>query len=302
MKRPGVRATLAAAMLTAAVAGCGQEAVGRLAAQPGTSPQAVSPPAPPASGAAPSPAAPRLTLDDARKAAESWLADHNRTVKDRHWWDDDATRDRLFAFGTRHEIVLERGSFEDGRGKPRKPITLTGERTYYVPRDQPPDGEWFILRATYKGQDRAHVLAFWREPGRPFKLAAKTPLHYGQKVPEPVRDAEGYVTAAPPLDGLQIARAYMNFWEYPSREGGAGGYRLAKDNYSRRSYPAVTKGLYAAYRSHSPPHGFRTADGGSFYLFSLLNKPEGIVNVLTVGVATRKGGKAVHEIAGDWFA
>ncbi|WP_406318305.1 hypothetical protein OHA77_13065 [Streptosporangium sp. NBC_01639] len=275
-------------------------------ARPVFSPTTTPPPtaAAPTPTPTPRPESVRLTTADARKAAASWVAKHNRTIKDRDWWGDFSKVDDLFWDGTRHEAVLDKGHVEDGdKSKLRKPILLTGRQTYYVPREQPATGEWFILQATYRGQDRAHILAFWRPKGQSFKLAAKTPLHYGQRVPAPRLDAEGYVTAA--SDGAAVGKEYLTFWDYPNNKAGKHGYRLAGDNFSRRAYARISKGAYAGFRSHTQTYGFRTGGGGSFHVFSLLNDPKGIWQVFTVGVSVapeRKGSKELQEIAGDWYA
>ncbi len=274
----------------------------RPSASAGTSSPATSTATPQATPS-PSPSA-GLTIADAKRAAADWLAKHNRTVRNRAWWDDPAAIDELFWDGTRHEAVIDRGAVEDGdKRKIRKPIRLTGQ-VYYVPREQTmPDGQWFLLQATYAGQDRAHILTFWRPTGGGFRLAAKSPLHYGQRMPEPRRDAEGYVTAMPGVFGRLVAQEYMVFWDYDIHDQeGRNGYRLAKDNYSRRAYRIVSKGMYMGYHSYSRPYGFRTADGGSFHVFSMLNDPKSITAVLTLGVATRGNGKMIHEIAGDWYS
>ncbi|MFF5209176.1 hypothetical protein [Streptosporangium sp. NPDC000396] len=295
------------AVLVGSLTGCGL--VSSPFAQPTASPGTISPSpstAAPVPTPSPSPTSEsiRLTIPDAKKAAASWVAEHNRTIKDRDWWDDSSKRDELFWDGTRHEVVIDQGHVEDGdKSKIRKPIRLTGRQTYYVPRRQPPGGEWFILQATYRGQDRPHVLAFWRPEGESFKLAAKTPLHYGRRMPRPRLDAEGYVTAASRVDGTAIALEYMTFWNYSTNKGaGKNGYRLARDNYSRRAYAKVSKGAYAGFRSFTASYGFRTGDGGSFYLFSLLNHPRSIWQVLTIGGFVPRGDKAIQEIAGDWYA
>ncbi|MFC7715599.1 hypothetical protein [Nonomuraea recticatena] len=56
------------------------------------------------------------------------------------------------------------------------------------------------------------------------------------------------------------------------------------------------------YDSFARPYGFRTRDGGSFYVFSLLNDPQSITQVLTLGAYVRGGSKSIQEIAGDWYA
>ncbi|WP_371786382.1 hypothetical protein [Streptosporangium subroseum] len=304
-----MRKALLIVILVTSLAGCGfvPNPFAYLAApsdapsSPGTVPSSAAPPTP-----TPTPSAEsiRLTIADAKKEAASWFARHNRTIKDRDWWDDPSTRDELFTEGTRHEVVIDQGHVEDGdKGRIRKPILLTGRQTYYVPREQPSDGEWFILQATYRGQDRSHVLAFWRRTGESFKLAAKTPLHYGQRVPAPRLDAEGYVTAA--LDGKGAGKEYLAFWDYPNNKAGKNGYRLAKDNFSRLAYAKISKGLYMGYESHTYPYGFRVRGGGSFYLFGLLNNPKTITQVYTVGLSVspeRRGIKEIQEIAGDWYA
>ncbi|MEV6861360.1 hypothetical protein AB0M44_10195 [Streptosporangium subroseum] len=308
-----MRKALLAIILVTSLAGCGTPLdPGSLLspfAQPTAPPDAPSSPGripPPVVTPTPSAESIRLTVADAKKAAASWLVRHNRTIKDRGWWDDSSKRDELFADGTRHEVVIDQGHVEDGdKSKIRKPIVLTGVRTYYVPREQPTGGEWFILQATYRGQDRPHVLTFWRPEGETFKLAAKTPLHYGQRVPAPLLDAEGYVTAASDSDGAGAGKEYLAFWDYPNNKAGKKGYRLAKDNFSRPAYAKISKGFYAGYQSHTQPYGFRARNGGSFYIFSLLNNPKGIWHVLTVGVSVapeRKKRKEIQEIAGDWYA
>ncbi|GAA2789215.1 hypothetical protein [Nonomuraea dietziae] len=304
-----------AAVLTVSLAGC--TVVPSIVAQraaapaspspaPSASPSSPSSPSPASSTPAPSPtpSPARLTVQQARQAAAGWLAEHNKTVKDRDWWDDDDKRDTLFADGMRHEIVLDKGHVEDGqKNRARKPIRLTGRQTYYVPSEQPEGVEWFLLHATYQGQDRAHILAFSRLKGESFKLAAKTPLHYGQRIPAPKLDADGYVTAAPIGTGTTIAQEYKTFWNYSTNEkAGRSGYRLAKDNYSRRAFARVSKGMYMGYDSFTRPYGFHTRDGGSFYVFSLLNDPQSITQVLTLGAYVRGGSKSIQEIAGDWYA
>ncbi|MEV2267050.1 hypothetical protein [Nonomuraea africana] len=301
-----------AAVLTMSLAGC--TVVPGIVAQRAAAPDATSPaPSPSASPTAssapvpsptPTPTPARLTVQDAKKAAATWLAKHNATVKDRDWWADDDKRDDLFADGMRHEIVIDQGHVEDGdKTKARKPIRLTGRQTYYVPSEQAEDAQWFLLQATYRGQDRAHLLAFSRQKGEPFKLAAKTPLHYGERVPAPKLDADGYVTTAPIGTGTTIAQEYKTFWNYSTnKKAGKTGYRLAKDNYSRLAFPRVSKGMYIGYKSFTRPYGFRTRDGGSFYLFSLLNDPQSIGQVLTVGGYVPGGSRLIQEIAGDWYA
>ncbi|SDI42335.1 hypothetical protein SAMN05421505_15026 [Sinosporangium album] len=296
------KVAIIAALATATLSGCAVLETKSAPPEP-SPPSSAAPTAPPPQSAQPDTR--RLTVADAAKAAESWITTHNTTIKDRDWWDDPALIDELFWAATRHEAILDRGHVEDGKKhKARKPIRLTGGQTYYVPREQPPDGEWFIVQARYRGQDRDHLLAFWRPARSPsFKLASKTPVHYGELMPKPVVDAEGYVTAAPALTGMAVSQEYRKFWNEESRKKAAGnGYRLAKDNYSREAYAVVSKGLYAAFDSTTQEYGFRTEDGGSFFMFSLLNKPKYIFQVLTVGVAVKGGGKAIYEIAGDWYA
>ncbi|TDC88760.1 hypothetical protein E1292_45235 [Nonomuraea deserti] len=292
---------IAIALLTVTATGCGLPSL--------TPPTGQARPTASARGSSPvtpstSPVATGLTIADAKRGAANWLAEHNRTVKDRDWWDDPSAIDKLFWDGTRHEAVIDRWAVKDGdRRKEREPIRLTGQVSY-VPREQTiPGGQWFLLQATYAGRDRPHILAFWRPEGGEFKLAAKSPLHHGQRVPEPRRDAEGYVTAMPARVGREIAQEYLVFWDYDRHDQeGRDGYRLAEDNHSRRAYRTVSKGAYIGYQSYSRPYGFRTADGGSFHVFSLLNDPQSISAVLTLGVATRGKGKALHEIAADWYA
>ncbi|MEU7900970.1 hypothetical protein AB0B45_50120 [Nonomuraea sp. NPDC049152] len=296
-------------VMAVALAGCGMLPPITLPtgeARPSAAGRPSSPATPPPSPSpSPVPTAGVLTIADAKRAAAGWLATYNRTIRNRSWWNDPALIDKLFWDGTRHEAAIDRWAVEeDGdKSKIRKPIRLTGQ-TYYVPREQTmSDGQWFLLKATYAGQDRAHVLAFWRAEGGEFRLAAKTPLHYGRRMPEPQRDAEGYVTAMPGAIGRIVAQEYMVFWDYDIHEQeGRNGYRLAKDNYSRIAYRTVSKGIYMGYHSHSRPYGFRTTDGGSFHIFSLLNDPKSVTAVLTVGVSMRGNSKVIQETAGDWYS
>ncbi|WP_170247497.1 hypothetical protein, partial [Nonomuraea zeae] len=247
-----------------------------------------------------------LTAPQAGQAVKEWVTKYNALLKKRKWWTQDARLDALFMEGALHEAVLE-GNHEAFGWKPgHKPINLTGALTVYLPRpeQQPPIGDWFIGQATYKdtkGYARPHVLAFFRTPGQPFRLAVSTPIHWGQRMPKARLDADGYVTDMDNTMAGAVAEEYQNFWNNEKKEG-ASGYRLARNSYSRKAFPAVNKGLYARFAGRGSVFGFRTADGGSFFLFAMLNKPKGINQVLSEALLVPKGSKTIQELGANWFS
>ncbi|WP_344577784.1 hypothetical protein [Nonomuraea roseoviolacea] len=274
---------------------------------PATSPATPQPPSSSSSPAAtPSPTRPALGAPQARQAVRQWVAAYNATLKQRRWWRQDARIEALFVEAALHEGVLER-NHEVFKWKPgHKPITLTGEPTIYLPRPerQPPIGDWFIAQATYrdtKGHARPHVLAFFRAPGQSFKLAVATPIHWGQRMPKPRLDADGYITDMDDAMAGAVAKEYLNFWNNKKKEG-ASGYRLARDNYSRKAFPKVNKGMYVAFAGHGSVFGFRTADGGSFFLFALVNAPKSVNQVLSEALLVPAGAKTIQELGGNWFS
>ncbi|MER6578083.1 hypothetical protein [Nonomuraea sp. NPDC001023] len=282
------------------------------AASPAASPspsRAPSPDAAPSASATPAPTATAqaLTVARARTAMRTWLATYNAALRKRKWWRSNARLDALFVEGALYEGVLERSREELGWKPAHRPINPTGTPTIYVPRPerQPPAGDWFIAKATYrdtKGHSRPHLLGFLRSAGQSFRLAVVTPVHWGQRMPEPLLDADGYVTDMDDAMAAAVAEEYRNFWNGDKDKEGDSGYRLAKDSYSRKAFPEVNKGLYVGFAGHGSVFGFRTASGGMFFLFALLNDTKSVTNVLSEAVLVPKGGKAVQELGGSWFS
>ncbi|MEZ7124152.1 hypothetical protein ACBR40_02355 [Nonomuraea sp. AD125B] len=310
-----MRGTLLIAALVGSLAGC--------AAVPGriTWPSGDSPPAPATSSAAtppitpsatptptPTPSATRaaLTSSEAARALRTWVRAYNATLKKPKWWWKNDLLDALFVEGALHEGVLERSHEERGREPGHKRIALTGNPVIYLPRPekQPSIGDWFIAQATYKdtkGHARPHVLAFFRSPGHAFRLVVSTPVHWGQKMPKPLLDADGHVTDMDDDLAAAVAKEYQNFWNHEKKEG-ASGYRLAKDSFSRKAFPAVYKGLYVRFARHGSIFGFRTADGGSFLLFALLNNDKSVHQVLSEALLVPKGSRTIQELGANWFS
>ncbi|WP_431895208.1 hypothetical protein [Nonomuraea sp. bgisy101] len=77
---------------------------------------------------------------------------------------------------------------------------------------------------------------------------------------------------------------------------------VARHNATIKDRDLISKGIYAGFRSAAQAYGFRTEDGGAFYVFSLLNNPQSIWQVLTVGVSVPRNGRQIREIGGDWYA
>jgi hypothetical protein len=269
------------------------------------SPAATSPsPAPSATATTPARAA--LTIPQAKQAMREWVSRYNATIKQRKWWRKNATLDALFVEGALHEGVLERNHEDFGWKPEHKPINPAGTPVVYLPRPerQPRIGDWFIAQATYKdtkGHARPHVLAFLRTPGQPFRLAVATPIHWGQRMPEPRLDADGYITDTDDTMARAVTKEYQNFWNNEKKEG-ASGYRLAKDSYSRKAFPEVYKGLYVSFAGHGSVFGFRTADGGSFFLFAMVNAPKSVNQVLSEALLVPKGSRTIHELGANWFS
>ncbi|GAA3598672.1 hypothetical protein GCM10022419_097830 [Nonomuraea rosea] len=307
-----MRGVLLIAALIVSLSGCGM--VPGLPAWPAAAPApapVTPPPATtpaPSTSASPTPSATRaaLTIPLARQAMREWLVTYNATLKKRKWWTQDARLDALFIEGALHEGVLE-GNHETFGWKPgHKPINPTGTPAVYLPRPerQPSIGDWFIAKATYKdtkGYARPHVLAFFRSPGQTFKLAVATPIHWGRQLPEPRLDAGGYITDMDNAMARPVAEEYQNFWNNEKKEG-ASGYRLAKDSYSRKAFPAVNKGMYVTFAGHGSIFGFRTADGGSFFLFAMINDPKSVNQVLSEALLVPKGSKTIQELGANWFS
>ncbi|MFI7636254.1 hypothetical protein [Nonomuraea sp. NPDC049400] len=293
--------------LVLSLSGCG--VVSRLAARPADAPTPTPVTSqPPSSGTTPtpSPAKAALTVPQARQAMQEWVGKYNATLKKRKWWRQNAGLEALFIEAALHEGVIER-NHETFKWKPgHKPINLTGTPTIYLPRpeQQPQIGDWFIAQATYKdtkGHARPHVLAFFRSPGQPFKLAVATPIHWVQRMPKPRLDADGYITDMDNAVARAVAKEYLNFWNNKKKEG-ASGYRLAKNSYSRKAFPAVNKGLYVAFAGHGSVFGFRTADGGSFFLFAMVNDAKSVNQVLSEALLVPKGSRTIQELGANWFS
>ncbi|MET7338652.1 hypothetical protein [Nonomuraea sp. NPDC005650] len=299
-----MRRTLVAALVVS-LSGCG--VVPGLPARHADAPTS-APPTSQGTSAAPAPATTRtaLTISQAGQAMRGWVDKYNATLKMRKWWRQNARLDALFVEAALHEGVIER-NHETFKWKPgHRPINLTGTPTIYLPRPerQPRIGDWFIAQATYrdtKGHARPHLLAFFRSPGQPFKLAVATPIHWGQRMPKPRLDADGYVSDMDSVVAGAVAKEYLNFWNNKKKEG-ASGYRLAKNSYSRKAFPAVNKGLYVAFAGHGSVFGFRTADGGSFFLFALVNDAKSVNQVLSEALLVPKGGNIIQELGADWFS
>ncbi|QYC42515.1 hypothetical protein Nocox_24560 [Nonomuraea coxensis DSM 45129] len=317
-----VRRTLLIAALAASLAAGCAAVPGRITWPSGDSApsQAASPaPSPPATASAPatsppltpstpapSPTRPPLTAPEAARAMRAWVSAYNATLRKPRWWRQNTRLDALFIEGALHEGVLERNHEESGQKPGHKPIALTGAPVIYLPRPdkQPPNGDWFVARATYKdtkGRARPHVLAFFRSPGQAFRLAVATPIHWGRRMPKPLLDADGYVTDMDDDMAAAVAEEYRNFWNHEKKEG-ASGYRLAKDSFSRKAFPAVYKGLYVRFAGHGSIFGFRTADGGSFFLFALINSSQSVNQVLSEALLVPKGGRTIEELGANWFS
>ncbi|GAB3129768.1 hypothetical protein GCM10027161_00870 [Microbispora hainanensis] len=271
---------------------------------PSTGPTPSATPAPTAATPAPTGTGPTLT--GARQAMQKWVGEYNATLRKRKWWNRNDLLDALFVEAALHEGVIERNHEIFGSKPGHKPIHVIGTPTIYLPRPerQPSIGDWFIAQATYKdteGHARPHVLAFFRSPGQPFKLAVATPLHWGRRMPKPRVDADGYITDMDSDVARAVAQEYLNFWNNEKKEG-ASGYRLAKDSYSRKAFPAVNKGAYVAFEGHGSVFGFRTADGGSFFLFGMVNNPKHVNQVLSEALVVPQGGHTIQEVGADWFS
>lgn len=255
---------------------------------------------------APTAARPPLTAAQAGQALREWVGRYNATLKTRKWWTRNDRLDGLFVEAALHEGVLERNheTFDEKPG--HKPINLTGTPAVYLPPPgkQPAIGDWFIAQATYqdtKGHARPHVLGFFRAPGQPFKLAVATPIHWGQRLPRPRLDAGGHVGEPSETVARAVAKEYLNFWNNKKKEG-ASGYRLAKDSFSRKAFPAVNKGLYVTFAGHGSIFGFRTADGGSFFLFAMVNETKHVNQVLSEALLVPRGSRSIQELGANWFS
>ncbi|MET8867893.1 hypothetical protein ABZW11_33585 [Nonomuraea sp. NPDC004580] len=307
------RRTLLGLAVVAGLAGCGTlpppvpglarpSAVAKATHAPTAPPPSPSPSATPT----PSPTGSALTAAQARQAMREWLSAYNKTLKKAKWWRKNSTLDALFVEGALHEGVLER-NFEELKSEPgHRPISVQGTPVIYLPRpeNQPENNEWFMAKATYKdvkGHVRAHLLAFLRTDGQPFRLAVATPVHWGQRVPKPKLDADGYITDIDDDMARAVTLEYQNFWNNEKKEG-ASGYRLAKDSFSREAFPRVYKGLYVAFRGRGSVFGFRTADGGSLFLFAMLNDPKSVNQVLSEALFVPKGSRTIQELGANWFS
>ncbi|MFK4037833.1 hypothetical protein ACI2LC_18750 [Nonomuraea wenchangensis] len=306
-----VRGTLLIAALVGSLAGCAAvpgritwpagDSTSAPATRPATPPTPVLSPSP-----SPSPTRAALTAPEAARALRTWVSAYNAMLKKPKWWWQNARLDALFIEGALHEGVLERNHEDFGRKPGHKPIALTGAPVIYLPRPekQPSAGDWFIAQATYKdtkGRARPHVLAFFRSPGQAFRLAVATPVHWGRRMPKPLLDADGHVTDMDDDLAAAVAEEYQNFWNHEKKEG-ASGYRLAKDSFSRKAFPAVYKGLYVRFARHGSIFGFRTVDGGSFLLFALLNNDKSVNQVLSEALLVPKGSRTIQELGANWFS
>ncbi|MFC5827773.1 hypothetical protein [Nonomuraea insulae] len=257
----------------------------------------------------PTPSATRaaLTIPQAGQAMRKWVGAYNAMLKKRKWWKQNSLLDALFIEGALHEGVLERNHEDFGWKTEHKPINLTAAPAVYLPRPerQPPIGDWFIAQATYKdtkGYARPHVLAFFRSPGKSFKLAVAAPIHWGQRMPKPRLDAGGYITDMDNAMAGSVAEEYLNFWNNKRKKEGDSGYRLARNSYSRKAFPAVNKGMYVAFAGHGSVFGFRTADNGSFFLFAMVNDTKSVNQVLSEALLVPRGSRTIQELGANWFS
>ncbi|GGO21875.1 hypothetical protein [Microbispora bryophytorum] len=300
-----MRGTWLIGVLVVSLSGCGV-VIDRVAHR-ADAPSPVASPRPTSSAAPTSPAAEMgPTIAQARQALREWVGRYNATLRKRKWWNQNGLLDALFVEAALHEGVIERNHEIFGSRPGHQPIKVTGTPTIYLlrPERQRPIGEWFIAQATYKdteGHARPHVLAFIRAPGQSFKLAVAAPMHRGRRMPKPRFDADGYITGMDTLAAGAVAHEYQNFWNNEKKEG-ASGYRLAKDSYSRKAFPAVHKGAYVAFAGHGSIFGFRTADGGSFFLFGMVNDPKHVNQVLSEALLVPQGSRTVQELGADWFS
>ncbi|TDD11160.1 hypothetical protein [Nonomuraea diastatica] len=302
-----MRRILLSGALVVSLSGCG------VVARPSDLPTQATSPAPSSGTVVPTrvtpiPARAALTIPQARQAMQKWVGRYNATLKKREWWRSNARLDALFIEGALHEGVLERNQWGSERKTKHKPINPISTPTVFLPRPerQPSIGDWFIAQATYqdaKGRARPHVLAFFRSPGQPFRLAVATPIHWGERMPKPLLDADGYVTDMDDSMAGAVAKEYENFWNGERKKEGDSGYRLAENSYSRKAFPAVDKGAYVGFAGTGSVFGFRTADGGSFFLFALLNDDKrAINNVLSEALLVPKGSNTIRELGANWFS
>ncbi|MEV5323130.1 hypothetical protein AB0K67_03200 [Nonomuraea sp. NPDC052634] len=203
--------------------------------------------------------------------------------------------------------MLERTREAMGTSPGHRPIAIQGTPVIYVvrPENQPGFADWFMAQATYqdtKGQVRPHLLSFLRRRDESsFKLAVATPVHWGRRVPKAELDADGYVSMPSDAIALAVTAEYQNFWNHGKKEGESG-YRLAKNSFGRKAFPEVSQGAYVAFRGRSSIYGFTTADGGSFFLFAMLNDKKHVNPVLNEAVLVPKGSKTIQEIGANWFS
>ncbi|KAB8194117.1 hypothetical protein FH608_018235 [Nonomuraea phyllanthi] len=274
---------------------------------PTPTPTSQSPSATASPTATPSATSAGVTVSQAGQALRQWVDKYNAMLTKRKWWRSNARLDALFVEGALHEGVLERNHEDFGWKTGHKPIHPTGTPVIYLPRpeQQSPAGDWFIAQATYKdteGHARPHVLGFIRSQGQPFRLAVATPVHWGQRIPKPLLDADGYITDMDGAMARAVAEEYRNFWNGERKKEGDSGYRLARNSYSRKAFPKVNKGLYVGFAGHGSIFGFRTADGGSFFLFAMINDPKSVNNVLSEALLVPKGSRTIQELGADWFS
>ncbi|AQZ65162.1 unnamed protein product [[Actinomadura] parvosata subsp. kistnae] len=98
-----------------------------------------------------------------------------------------------------------------------------------------------------------------------------------------------------------VTEEYRNFWNNEKKEGQSG-YRLAKDSFSRKAFPAVNKGMYVTFAGHGSVFGFRTRSGGSFFLFALVNDTKSVNQVLSEALLVPKGSRTIQELGANWFS
>ncbi|WP_370366013.1 hypothetical protein [Catenulispora sp. GP43] len=244
-----------------------------------------------------------MTLADAPKLTDAWLAQYNDAVKNPNLWATQGQINQVMLGGSAVEAALDEAEYNTANKKDRlrKPLNWPADRTYYVPKTEPAGVGWFIVQAP----DQSGVQRYWEfvEENGTALLYDDPQLHSGETQPKPALTADGYVTAADPDAGGKIADRYIQFWNLGTHaQAMTGTPKLASDNYSVRHFAAATQNgtsQFGNYVSHGKfAFGFKTADGGSFYILQLDQDPKAVVNEMMLGVTVPSTGTDIEEPAG----